>query len=64
MNSLNNQIINVYGSIYIQERLQKLENEQELVDPVEKAERKKRREAALTHWKKRKRMCTDALGIV
>jgi len=48
----------------MEERLQKLENEQELVDPVEKAQRKKRREVALTHWKKRKRMCTDALDSV
>ena len=48
----------------MEERLQKLSNEQNLISKEEKESISKNHELAVKEWRKRKRMCTDVMNAI
>ena len=53
---------NIYNECCFQERLDKLKNEAVLITPEEKQTITKQFDKSVGLWKKRKRMCINALG--
>ena len=50
--------------LQLQERLEKLENQTVLVSAEDKERIRKTHEQSINLWRKRKRMCMDALGLL